>query len=240
MRQPPEKLLTGASSCSVLKPRPISSAWARDRASKAPASANAAWASAMAWPSLAASARQCSAGGHQGQVAFQHEVGGAVVGLRHVLRHLGRRQCRGTSTSPRSLLRRFVSRAKRLDLPAPLRPTRPIFLRAAGWPAPSSTLEAPAQGDVAQRDGSRASRVSSSTWSSPAGGLQPDHFELWEGCFKVCALVADFEHEHAVLLKAAGASCSSWRMKSMPSAPPAKPARARRGIPTAVHPCWRR
>mmetsp|Transcript_10609 Transcript_10609/g.43387 ORF Transcript_10609/g.43387 Transcript_10609/m.43387 type:complete len:215 (-) Transcript_10609:2782-3426(-) len=145
MRQPPEKLLTGASSCSVLKPRPMSSAWARERASKAPASASAAWASAMAWPSLAFSASSSATRAATSVVSpcsTKSVAPSSVSGMFWATSE--RRQWRGTSTSPRSFDRRPVSSANRLDLPAPLRPTRPIFSPGCSVAeAPSSTTLTP-------------------------------------------------------------------------------------------------
>ena len=73
-----------------MKPRPISIAWARGRASKPPASLIAWWASAMSWPSPLASARaRYALASARHDVALEHEVGRAFVGLGHLLRHLG-------------------------------------------------------------------------------------------------------------------------------------------------------
>ena len=91
MRQPPEKLFTGASSSALLKPRPSSSACARGRASKPPASLIAWCASAIAWPSsLASAARQRGLG--FGERACRRASTKSVapsLGLGHLLRHLG-------------------------------------------------------------------------------------------------------------------------------------------------------
>ena len=89
MRQPPEKLDTGASSSATLKPRPSSIACARGRASKPPASWIASCASRHRMAVVAGlGARQLGLRLGQGGVAGEDEVGRALVGLRHLLRHL--------------------------------------------------------------------------------------------------------------------------------------------------------
>jgi hypothetical protein len=207
MRQPPEKLLTGASSWRCGKPRPSSSACARARRRRRrPRPAPCA---RRRWHGRRRGLGRGQSGlrAHQRQVAFQHEVGGALVGLGHVLRHLADAPARRHVDIAASACSRPVSSANRLDLPAPLRPTRPAF--SPGCSVTLACVEhdlgAAAQRQVLQRDHaaqgdhSRAqARVSSSTASSPA--LVGSHTTL-PGAgrrLEVRAFVADLQHQHAV------------------------------------------
>jgi hypothetical protein len=65
---------------------------------------------------------------HQARVACQHEVGGGLVGFGHVLRHLRHAPLRRDEEVAAVFVQRLpLNSANRLDLPAPLRPTRPTF-----------------------------------------------------------------------------------------------------------------
>jgi hypothetical protein len=111
------------------------------------------WASAMAWPSSAASAAASGLRRHQRQVALSTKsvAPSSVSGMSCATSPM--RQRGGISTSPASACRRPVSSANRLDLPAPLRPTRPTF--SPGLSVTLAPVEhhlgAAAQRDVAQR-----------------------------------------------------------------------------------------
>jgi hypothetical protein len=52
-------------------------------------------------------------------------------------------------------------------------------------------------------------------------GVQPKHGQLRERGLEVGTLVADFEHQHRVFGMRRGFAAAGWRMKSMPSVPPA-------------------
>ena len=128
MRQPPEKLDTGASSSALLKPRPSSIACARGRASKPPASLIEAWACAIASPSSAASARSSSASASASAVSparTKSVAPSSVSGISWATS--ATRQRAGSDTSPASACSLPAKSEKSDDLPAPFRPTRPTF-----------------------------------------------------------------------------------------------------------------
>jgi hypothetical protein len=50
-----------------------------------------------------------------------------LLGFRHVLRHLRHAPLRGDREVAAVLVQRAVEQANSVDLPAPLRPTRPTF-----------------------------------------------------------------------------------------------------------------
>ena len=153
MRQPPEKVLTGASSWSALKPRPSSRAWALARASKALASCSAACASAICKPSACASA--CTSRARALSRVWSPSSTKSVAGWSvsgSCCETSDRRQPGGMPRSPASACRRPASSANRLDLPAPLAPIRPT--RSAGCRvqlAPSSTALLPRRSVMLRR-----------------------------------------------------------------------------------------
>ena len=130
MRQPPEKLLTGASSWSTAKAQAQQQRLRARRARRSRRPRRSRWcASAIAWPSPSASAAISAACASIRRVSpCSTKSVARVVGLGHVLRDLGRRaSAAASSTSPASACSRLVSSANSDDLPAPLRPTRPTF-----------------------------------------------------------------------------------------------------------------
>jgi len=153
MRQPPEKLFTGRSSCVTSKPKPSSSAWARACASWLPASRQALCASASARPSPLASAVASAARAAASRVSpsmTKAVASCSVSGMSWATAAL--RQWRGSCSSPLSSCRWPCSSANRLDLPAPLRPTRPIFSPGLSTAlAPSSTTLGPRRSVIWRR-----------------------------------------------------------------------------------------
>ena len=139
----------------------------------------------------------------QRQVALQHEVGGAVLGLGHVLRHLADAPARrdldvaGVGMQPVGEQREQAGlagavAADQADLLARLQ-------RHVG--ALQHDLGAAAQRQVAQRDHASASAASSSTWSSPALVGSQSGCSCGKAASKCGALVADLQHQRALRLQ---------------------------------------
>src|SRR5882672_12917575 len=143
MRQPPEKLATGSATCSRENPSPWSSCSARGRTVYTPASPRAACSSPMRWPSSACSASASSASSRRSVVSpsmAYSSAGRSSAGVSCAT--YATRHCLGKSTSPLSECSSSRSKAKRLVLPepfAPIRPMRSPGLSATSAPS-SSTL----------------------------------------------------------------------------------------------------
>ena len=128
MRQPPEKLLTGLSSSSLLKPKPSNMACARERAVCPPASSKAACAKAMASPSSRSSAWCNSASTRPKRKSPSNTKSVApwsVSGMCCSTCEIS--QLSGMNHSPWSSWSCLVISANKLDFPAPLRPINPTF-----------------------------------------------------------------------------------------------------------------
>src|SRR5674476_613789 len=120
--------------------------------------------------------------------------------------------------SPASSCSVPLSSAKSDDLPAPLRPTSPTFS-----PGLRVTL-APSSSTLAPRRRVRFLRVIKQRLACQqqhliftGAGLEPDRFELWKSGFKVAAFVADFQHQHGVLvhlLRGAMHQATAWTLSA--------------------------
>ena len=126
MRQPPEKLLTGRSNSCTWKPSPKIRVWARAWASWAPASCRVAWAWAMAMPSPLASAAVNSAWASCKRVSPASTKAVALSLVSGICwETCAMRQVGGMDSEPPSSCKLPLSKPNKLDLPAPLRPTKP-------------------------------------------------------------------------------------------------------------------
>ena len=233
-----------------LKPRPRISACARGTAScrrRRPGRV----VGVRRWPCrrrLASAARQVARWLDQAGVAAQHEVGRAARRFPACpARPAAERQCGGMEKSPPSSCRRPLSSANSVDLPAPLRPTRPTF--SPGLRVTLARVEhdlgAAAQSDVGReracrdfrrrRRGALSARLSrlaavrnqgaaldQDDLVSPALVSSQAHFEVAEGVLEVGALVADLQHQHRRRRSGGPARRATMRRtRSMPSVPPA-------------------
>jgi hypothetical protein len=63
----------------------------------------------------------------QSCVATQHKIGGTFFRFGHVLGHLGHAPLFGQCEVAAVFVKRAVEECKQVDLPAPLRPTKPTF-----------------------------------------------------------------------------------------------------------------
>jgi hypothetical protein len=129
-------------------------------------------ASAMAWPSpLASAAVSASCACLQHRVALQHEVGGAVLGVGHVLRHLADAPARRHVDVAGVGMQAAGQQREQAGLAGAVAADEADLLARLQGDAGlvEHDLGAAAQGDAAQGDhGSRSSAVSNSTASSPA------------------------------------------------------------------------
>ena len=221
IRQPPEKLFTGRSSSALLKPRPISIAWARGRASKPPASLIAWWASAMSWPSPLASARARYALASASTTSpCEHEVGRAFAGFGHLLGHLGDpparrhgeiagvgREPAGEQGEQRRLAGAVAAHQADLlagvdgdagavedELDAAAQRQLGENEHAAIFAAGVAARSAPGSCGLAAAQGRSARRSIRTTASSPALVSSQAHSRRGKAASKRGALVADLEH----------------------------------------------
>jgi hypothetical protein len=250
MRQPPEKLFTGASSCSGRKPRPSSSACARERASKPPASLQMhvrLGDGVAVFGPRPPPARQTRC--HQRHVAVEHEVGGAssVSGmiLRDLAQPLARRHLHvaGIGVQPageqgeQAGLARAVA-PDQAHLLAGVEGDIGILQHHLGTPRRSvrffSVIMNSGRGG---RERQQCARSSSSTWSSPALVGSQTTVQRGKGGSK-WARSWPISSTSTPRGEVRRRTASRRRMKSMPSAPPARASAARRGTrPAARHRC---